>query len=262
MPSPFPGMDPYLADLGLWPDVHHEFISTSRALLNPQLGPRYVVRIEERVYVADEDDPNFLFRIPDLRVAGKPSRPSQRDSTSEVPAATLPITMTTLFEEEVREGRLEIIDREGRKVVTVIEFLSPANKVPGSAGRASFMKKRHEVMHSNSHWVEIDLLRQGQPSFPIHKTECDYRAHASRVEMRPRGHVWPIRLRDRLPVIQIPLRSPDGDLSLDLQQVCDLSYDRAAYDRTLDYQRDPVIPLSATDAAWADALLREKGVRK
>jgi uncharacterized protein DUF4058 len=254
-------MDPYLEDPGLWPDVHHEFISTSRALLNPQLGPRYVVRIEERVYVA-EDDANFLFRIPDLRVAEKPSRPNQRETPAEVPAATLPLTMTTLFEEEVRESRLEIVDREGREVVTVIEFLSPANKVSSSAGRASFMKKRNEVMHSNSHWVEIDLLRQGQSSFPIHKNECYYRAHASRVEMRPRGYVWPIHLHDRLPIIQIPLRTADADVALDLQTVCEVSYDRAAYDRTLDYQRESNPPLSTADSAWADALLRQKGLRK
>jgi hypothetical protein len=256
-------MDPYLEDPWLRPDVHHEFISTSRSVLNPQLGSRYVVRIEERVYIADEDDPNFLFRIPDLRIAEKPSRPNESTaSASKTPAAIVPITMTTLFEQEVRESRMEIIVREGREVVTVIEMLTPANKVPGSAGRASFMKKRNGFMHSNSYWVEIDLLRQGQPSFPIHGTECEYRVHSSRVEMRPRAHVWPIRLRDRLPIVKIPLRAADTDLSLDLQQVCDLSYDRAKYDRTVDYQREPNPPLSADDAAWADALLRQKGLRK
>ena len=70
-----------------------------------------------------------------------------------------PIVATTWFEEEIHEAFLKIIDRESRDVVTVIEILSPTNKVPGSPGRESFEEKRREVMHSPSHWVEIDLLR-------------------------------------------------------------------------------------------------------
>ena len=259
MPSPFPGMDPYLETPDLWPDVHNNLIIGIQDALNHELRRDYVARVELRVYIANEEDERAM--IPDVRIEKVNGGHKSRNGGSALVIAE-PIIVPLMLDEEIQESRVEIKHAKSGSFVAVIEVLSPTNKIRGSDGRASFMKKRHEVMHSNSHWVEIDLLRQGQPSFPIHKTDCDYQAHASRVEMRPRGHVWPIHLRDRLPVIQIPLRSPDGDLSLDLQQVCDLSYDRAAYDRTLDYQRDPNAPLSPTDAAWADALLREKGVRK
>lgn len=254
-------MDPFLEEPGLWPDVHHEIISTARALLNPLLGPRYVVRIEERVYVADDDDPTFPFRIPDLRIAENPSRSGDPPSAITASSATIPLTVTTMFEEEIRESRLEIVDREGRDVVTVIEVLSPSNKVPGSKSRESFMRKRSEVLHSPSHWVEIDLLRAGQVSFRIFGTPCDYRIHVSPVELRPRGHIWPVLLRDRLPTIDIPLRKQDGAISLELQQVLDNAYERGAYDRSIDYRREPVPPLSEADAAWVDELLRGNGLR-
>ena len=68
MPSPFPGMDPYLEEPGLWPDVHHELISETRALLNTILRPKYYVRIEQRVYISDEGDSGRLVMVPDLRM--------------------------------------------------------------------------------------------------------------------------------------------------------------------------------------------------
>jgi hypothetical protein len=55
MPSPFPGMDPYLETPELWPDVHHELISQIRSALNPTLRPHYVARVELRVYISDDD---------------------------------------------------------------------------------------------------------------------------------------------------------------------------------------------------------------
>ena len=68
MPSPFPGMDPFLEDPGLWPDVHHALISELQAFLNQNLSKRYVARVEERVYLAEyDDDIDPIFRIPDLR---------------------------------------------------------------------------------------------------------------------------------------------------------------------------------------------------
>src|SRR5262245_34325750 len=72
MPSPFPGMDPYLEEPGLWPDVHHGLISEMQAVLNRLLRPKYHVRVEERVYISDEDDPGRKVIIPDLRVAERP----------------------------------------------------------------------------------------------------------------------------------------------------------------------------------------------
>ncbi len=73
--------------------------------------------------------------------------------------------------------------------------------------------------------------------------------------------LWPIRLSQRLPVIQIPLRPKDGDTPLDLQAVLDTAYDRAGYARGIDYKKEPVPPLSKEWKEWADRLLREKGLR-
>ena len=62
-------------------------------------------------------------------------------------------------EDEIEEAFIEIRHLASKKLVTIIEVVSPANKVRGSNGRASFLKKRQEALTSKVHWVEIDLLR-------------------------------------------------------------------------------------------------------
>ncbi|MDB5332530.1 MAG: hypothetical protein JWP03_3681 [Phycisphaerales bacterium] len=263
MPSPFPGMDPYLEEPGLWPDVHHELISSARHILTEQLRPRYSVRIEDRVYISDERDPGRRVIIPDLRIVQRPGpRRPPEPASPRATAVAEPLQATTLIQDEIRESRVEIIDRSQRVVVTVIEILSPANKIMGSRGRDSYEQKRNEVMYSPSHFVEIDLLRSGegfppQEALPAH----DYTVHVSRVQHRPHGTVWPIRLEEHLPTIKIPLRGDDPETELDLQAVLDAAYDGAAYDLEIDYRAQPVPTLSEGQAQWADALLREKRQR-
>lgn len=263
MPSPFPGMDPYLEEPGLWPDVHHGLISQIQAVLNAQLRPKYHVRVEERVYVSDEDDPGREVIIPDLRVARRfgqgqaPAEPAPWSAASIVE----PIEATTLIEDEIHEARLEVIDRSSRAVVTVIEVLSPTNKVRGSRGQASYRQKRQEIMSSPSHLVEIDLLRSGTaPIAPrLLPPSTDYAIHVSRADRRPKGWLWPIRLQQRLPGIFIPLRDPDPDAKLDLQEVLNAAYERGGYDLEVDYKAEPVAPLIGPAAVWAKQLLQEKG---
>lgn len=257
-------MDPYLENPGLWPDVHHRLITIASDLLTVQLRPKYYVRIEERVYVSDEHDPGRAVIVPDLRIA---ARSETGDRILDVPEAARvstvePVVATTMFEDEMHEARLEIIDRALRSVVTVIEVLSPANKVPGSRGEKSYREKRHEVMHSPSHLVEIDLLRAGesievQELLPRH----DYLVHVSRVEQRPRGTIWPIRLANRLPVIPIPLHPGDPAASLDLQEVLNTAYDRAGYDLEIDYHLAPIPALPPAEAEWAGRLLAAQELR-
>lgn len=264
MPSPFPGMDPYLERPGLWPDVHHRLISVASDLLLPHIRPRYFVRIEERVYVSDEDDPGRRVIAPDLRLVERPEvgrLPTRAEGVGGT-AVVEPVEVVTLLTEEVHEARLEIIDRERDQVVTVIEFVSPTNKTANSRGRESYLRKRLEVMTSPTHWVEIDLLRQGQPVIRRSGVPSfDYAVHVSRDERRPRGRIWPIRLPDPLPVIDIPLRKDDGDVPLDLQSVLNTVYDRAGYDLQLNYRDESDPPLAPEQAAWADTLLRGKGLR-
>jgi hypothetical protein len=264
MPSPFPGMDPYLEDPGLWPDVHHGLISEIQAALNRQLRPKYHVRVEERVYISDENDPGRSVIVPDLQVAVRPGQEGSAFDPTRGPALDVaePIVVTTLLDEEIHEARLEIVDREARLVVTVIEVVSPTNKVAGSRGRASFEQKRREVMHSPSHWVEIDLLRGGVPLFIRERVPpYDYLVHVSEKARRPRGLLWQIYLAQRLPKVRIPLRPVDSEALLDLQSVLDQVYDRAAYDMALDYRSDPIPPLNKAQAEGADSLLKQKGLR-
>ncbi|MHB1423965.1 MAG: DUF4058 family protein [Gemmataceae bacterium] len=264
MPSPFPGMDPYLETLHLWADARHALLSEIQTTLNRALIPRYVARVELRVYVSDEDDPGrAALRSQDVRVRKKPKRRGKNSIKPHEPVAVVePLNISFLADDEIQEAFLEIRDVESKSTVTVIEILSPANKVRGSAGRRSFLAKRKQILDSEVHWVEIDLLRAGTPTHVrLAVTASDYRIVVSRSEDWCRARFWPVNVRQALPVIGVPLRGKDADVPLDLGAVFRTSYDNAAYDVSIDYRRDPLPPLSRADAAWAAKLLREKGLR-
>ena len=262
MPSPFPGMDPYLETPQLWPDVHHGLISEMQGVLNPAVRPNYVVRVELRVYISDEDDPGREAIIPDVRVEKPKRRGAKKPKGGSVLAIAEPLIVPLLIDEEIEEARLEIKHVETGTLVTVIEVLSPTNKIRGARGRASFMEKRQEILASDAHWVEIDLLRAGAPSVtrpPLRPS--DYRVLVSRAAERTKARYWPVELRQPLPVIGIPLRAPDADVPLDLGVVLRSAYERGAYDLSIDYAEPPDPPLSGEDAAWADRLLRAQKLR-
>ncbi len=258
MPSPFPGMDPYLESPTIWPDVHHELISEIRAALAPSIRPRYVARVELRVYISDDDDPGRAALVPDVRVEANPAPKGARKAKSQSAlAAAQPLIVPTLMDEEIEEAFLKIVHVETEELVTIIELLSPTNKIRGSRGRASFMAKRHEIMNSEVHWVEIDLLRGGVPSVtdpPLRPS--DYRILVSRADQRTRTRYWPVSVRQPLPVIQVPLRGKDPEAPLDLGAVFRSAYDRAGYDMSIDYRKEPQPPLEDDDARWARELLR------
>jgi hypothetical protein len=255
-------MDPYLESPVIWPDVHHELISAIRAALNPALVPRYVARVELRVYISDDDDPGCEALVPDLRVEWGPGRKGAKKKAEPALAAAEPLIVPTLMDEEIEEAFLKIIHVETEGLVTLIEVLSPSNKIRGSRGRTSFMEKRREIMNTEVHWVEIDLLRAGVPSVtdpPLRPS--DYRILVSRADQRTRTRYWPVSVRQPLPVISIPLRGKEPEVPLDLGAVFRAVYDRAAYDVSVDYRKNPQPPLAGDDAKWARELLRERGVR-
>jgi len=264
MHSPFPGMDPFLEEPTLWPDVHNELLSVARETLNRRLRPQYHVRLEERVYISDENDPGRKAIIPDLKIIGTDlPRFDSNANQSNLAAVVEPLVMTTLIEDEIHEARLEVIDTKQHSVITVIELLSPTNKISGSRGRASYEEKRRELMLSSTHFVEIDLLRAGDH---LHTREllpkADYFVHVSRKDKRPKGFVWPIRMPQRLPVISIPLKEGDADVELDLQAVLITAYERAAYDLEIDYRSEPKPPIEPEYAQWVQELLVSKGLRE
>ncbi len=262
MPSPFPGMDPYLEDPGLWPDVHNSLIVVAREFLIRQLRPKYAVRIEERVYISGEDDPGRDTIIPDIRIALAARQKGARlRSDRGGPSVAEPEVLTTLLDNEIHEPYLQITDRISRQVVTAIEVLSPTNKILGAEGRRSYQQKKAEVLDSPTHWMEIDLLRAGAPVVPRLARPYDYVVHVSRADQRPKGYVWRIFLDQPLPVVGVPLKEEDADAPLDLQEVLNSVYDRAGYDLDIDYRRPPVVRLPREQARWANQVLRSKGLR-
>ena len=270
MPSPFPGMDPYLEEPGIWPDLRHELISGIRAALNVQLRPKYFARLEDRVYLSDENDPGREFIIPDVRMVARPAAPPSVPAGDGGGLAVLtamatevdvePVEVTTLLEDEIHDTYITVIDRADRAVVAVIEVLSPTNKAAGSAGRAAYVEKRREVLRSPTHLVEIDLIRGGLPIFARERVPPhDYLVHVSRARStdgrRRRATVWPIPLAKRLPTIPVPLRGTDPDAQVDLQAMLITAYDRGAYEADVDYAGGPAPPLDEPAVGWARAVV-------
>lgn len=262
MPSPFPGMDPFLETPRLLYDVHHTLISEIQTALNAALAHRYVARVQMRAYVSGEDDPaRDAWRISDVRVnrTAKRKRPKAVKRTAGIAE---PMNIPFSVEDEIEEAFLEIRHVESKAAVTVIEVLNPSNKIQGSASRKSFLDKRRQILASGVHWVEIDLLRAGIPSLDrLAVVSSDYRIVVSRGEDLRRATFWPVSVRQKLPIVAIPLRGKDTDVPLDLGAVLRAAYDHAGYDLSIDYRNDPAPPLSRENAAWAAKLLREQGLR-
>jgi hypothetical protein len=154
-----------------------------------------------------------------------------------------------------REHFLEIRDRRDRRLVTVIEVLSPTNKTPGP-DRDQYVSKRREILGSRTHLVEIDLRRGGVRPPLDGLPECDYYVLVSRYQDRPEVGVWPQRLRDPLPTIPVPLTDPDEFVSLDLQRALHQAYDAANYGKYI-YADRPQPALPPADAQWAEQLLAD-----
>jgi hypothetical protein len=251
-------MDPYLEDPTLWPDVHHELISVARELLLVQLRPKYFVQIDERLYLADDNDEARSVIIPDLRVRevhyGSARGPGML-------VADPGIERAFSFEFEVRESYLRVIDRQSSNVVTDIKILSPANKVSGSAGRGSYDQKRRDIFEAHTNLVEIDLLRAGEPLGQepgLGRTE--YFAQATRfTQKEQRRQYWAMSIREPLKRISVPVREEDPDAVLDLQVMLNTAYDRAGYELRVDYRRPPVPALSQELRPWAAEVLGQIG---
>ncbi len=259
MPSPFPGMDPYLEHPALWPDVHHGLIEALRGALAPRLRPRYRVVVEERVYVTGIEGAAFVGR-PDVAVV-RTEAPMEPAAARAAPSPLRPRTVQVPLPDRVREAYLEIRDVASGEVVTVVEILSPTNKRPG-VGRRLYEEKRLQVLGSRAHLVEVDLLRAGEP-MPVSGDgrESHYRLLVSRAERRPWADLYAFSVRDPIPTFRLPLRPGDEEPVVNLGALLQALYDRAGYDLAVDYAADPVPPLEGEDAAWADRLLREKGLR-
>lgn len=264
MPSPFPGMDPYLENPALWTGTHQGLMSAMRAVLNKSLPKGYVARMEERCHIVPIERTVY----PDVFVRRSPAPSGKsRGSSAVLEAPDAPLIIEALPSPEPVEVFLEIRHiSDWSRVVTAIEILSPANKTLNSDGRRMYLRKQEETLLSSTHLIEIDLLRGGPPTIAAlavaaPKEPYDYIICLHRGGQGQRFEVWLNFLRERLPKIRVPLLGSDGDAALDLQDVFDKNYEEGAYEESDDYQGDPIPPLSPGDAEWADGLLREKGLR-
>jgi len=254
-------MDPFL-ELQEWEDFHARFNTVISELLSPRLEPRYVVRIERRVYVESHRDDTESLRRSDVAVL-RAGETAGGTALAAEPAISLePFECELPMPEERRETYLVIRLRETMEVVTVLETLSPSNKRAGGDGRREYLEKREAVLQSQAHLVEFDLLRGGArlPTVtPLPRG--DYYAIVSRRQWRPRAAVYAWTLRDRLPAIPVPLAKGDPDVPLDLQAGFVTVYERARYHLSLNYHAELQPPLGDDDAQWVRSLGGSLGVR-
>lgn len=262
MPSPFPGMDPYLENQEIWPDLHHRLITAIAERLQPQLRPRYHSRIDARLVI--EESPPRQYR-PDVTV----SEVSDPQAVYATDAATAlspdEPTIVRAVQDPIRQGFIEIHSPRGGEVVTVIEVLSPSNKRPGP-GRDDYRQKQRDLMDSGISLVEIDLLRHGDhtlaaPQYTLRELSGDYWVCVHRAGAGSEFEIYAVPLRQRLPRVKVPLRKPDPDVVLDLPSVFAQCYDAADYGAEIDYRVAPAVPLLPDDETWAGDLLRTAGLR-
>ena len=227
MPSPFPGMDPYLEEEALWPAFHHQLVLSLYQLLLPGLVDRYRARVGQRHYTTEQ----ALF--------------------------------TSIIREEHHEDYIEIRQRNDGRLVTMVDVVSPANKTSNS-GRNAYLEKRREGKNAGANLVELDLVLQGQPTLEYSRDglpDWDYAVTVTRATQPERYEIYTATLQKRLPRFRLPLASDDRDTVLDLHTAFSRCYDQGGFAARIDYKRDPTTPLNSEDRQWLDEVLRQQKLR-
>ncbi len=280
MPSPFPGMDPFLEHPDIFPDFHDAFLAYLRESLQARLPEPYVASLGRRAWIEVSE----RYIGPDVQVSrpasGRPAGQSpvpgsaedapQEPGTSGAgtavasPPRSRPVVVHVPHDER-SEPFVEVFLGRGsqRRLVACIELLSWANKTPGEHGRDLYLRKQREVLSSKVHLVEIDLLRGGEHTTAVPRDrlvrvagEYEYHVSIHRFDNWEDYWVYPIRLNERLPEIGVPLWPGDGEVGLDLQAVMDRTYESGPYRREIDYRQDtPHPPLAPAWQAWVRAVL-------
>ena len=260
MPSPFPGMDPYLESPEVFPDLHDRLLGAMSNALNAALPPPFYSALAGRVWLEDGD----RIVVPDVQVVRGAGRPgSGGTAVLEAPAASYIEVELELDPDESRENLIEIYG-PGKRLVTSIELLSPANK--SGVTRERYMHKQTELFLGGVNVVEIDLLRRGPHAAlaPLAALErygkpYDYHASIARPGTPGRCQIAAIRLTQPLPTIPVPLTPSVPDVTLDLQALFAQTYDAALYARRVDYAGPCDPPLNPEQQAWAGTLLTPAG---
>lgn len=260
-------MDPFLEHPAIFPDLHDSLVTYLRESLQARLPPPYYADTGNRVWVEVSDRTIG----PDVKVLRSDDERLRDDSNANgvalaSPPRTKPVVVTVPHD-EFRETFVQILTRlEHERLVTTIEVLSWTNKTPGAHGRDLYRRKQREIIDSEVHLVEIDLLRGGEhtTAVPLDRARkktgpFDYHVCIHHFDNLEDYFVYPIRLDERLPEIHVPLLPGDGAVAIDLQTVFDRCYDTGPYSRRVRYREmTPVPPLRPEQTEWAAGLLKEK----
>lgn len=247
-------MDPYLEG-ELWQEFHETLANQLRAQLLGTLPSRYVALLSKRYVVNYSglsilDLPSQQVIYPDVHVVERP--PLKEVATLPYTAVTAPtLELLSPIPEKAPVLSVEIRDVAERRLVTVIEILSPANK--HGRGLRDYSTRRAAILQTQTHLLEIDLLRGGERISFVggELPTAAYFVFLSRYTRRPHTEVWPIALRNALPTVPVPLLPPDADVPLSLQAAIDACFALVGYERLIDYtQPPPPPPLSPQDLAW------------
>jgi hypothetical protein len=221
MPSPFPGMDPYLEGQE-WSDCYQRFATVISDHLMAQVRPHYVVRLAITI------------------------------------ASDLPLEqerMARLVTVEIRETNthrlvtsIELLSPVNKRKPGLTKFLEKRARLQ----EAGVHLVDIDLIRRGKRPVTPPSFTEMHPLAKAHYSVMLTRAKANQIEL------WPIRVQEQLPTIAIPLRPTDQDIPLDLQAVFTAIYDKAGYDLSLDYSQPP--PLPAFDDVtqnWVSELLKD-----
>ncbi|MFN0020979.1 MAG: DUF4058 family protein [Pirellulaceae bacterium] len=268
MPSPFPGMDPYLEHPAIFPGFHDRFIAYFSEAIQAALPAPYFADIGDRLWVEISD----RFIGPDVNILQSEDEP--RDAPAEtggglaiaVEAATRPLVIHVPHDEH-REPFVQIFSQVGgERLVTTVEVLSLANKTPGAHGHDLYRRKQQEIIYGQVHLVEIDLLRGGQhaTAVPLERLrkkagKYDYHICTHRFDNLEDFFVYPVLLTEALPAISVPLLPGDGDVTINLQSIFYRCYETGPYARRIRYGESVIDPpLSAELSTWTAEILKSK----
>lgn len=259
MPSPFPGMDPFVEAVHRM-NLHSSLSAAIRDQLVPKLRPKYVALIAEWTVRGQPDEFSVAIdtRYPDVGVYQR-TGDSQASSTAVVSAPSG--TLRSVLKALIPHVTVEIRDVRRKRLVSAIEVLSPTNK--RGSGRRDYHRRRERLLHGGANLMEIDLLSEGsrirlEGTIP----ESRYFVFLTRASRCPFTEFWAMELPDPLPVVPIPLLKDDGDVALDLQAAFGTMYDAAGYDLLVDYSEDPGIPVSDVERRFIEERLKSAGIRR
>ena len=254
MPSPFPGMDPYLESPAFWSDFHARFLTYLSDTIADRLPPSYEARIDERVSLAGPPGRGRKRVEPDVSIIREPAEGVPARAVGGTAVATIasePVAVPLRIGRR-RQRFVKILKRPDRTLVTVIELLSPSNKAGDDRG--AYLANRQAILQQEVHLLELDLLLRGRrlpTASPLPRG--DYFALLSRAQRRPICDVYPRTIRQPLPSVPVPLLLPDADIVVDLQALFATAFDRGRYAKSLPYDRPPAAPVDETDRSWAEA---------